>query len=56
MFKEKVTRRKCFLKEANESIFKLETTLVKECATIETNSLENCIMDMFGETEELENT
>ena len=56
MFKEEISGRKCCPKDANELILKLETTLVKESIPKETDALDDCIMDMFGESEDLENT
>ena len=56
MFKEEVTGRKCFPKDGNEIIKTLVTTLVDDRVSKETDALDDCIMDMFGEIEELQNT
>ena len=56
MFKGEVNGRKCFQKDANSIIKALVTTLIDERITKETDALDDCIMEIFGETVELENT
>ena len=54
MFKDEVNGRKCCPKDGNELILTLKTTLVNnDCVANENDALDDCIMDMFGETEEL---
>ena len=56
IFKDEVAGRKCFPKDGNKAILTLETKLVNDSTTEETDALDDCILDVFGETEKLENT
>ena len=56
IFKEEVTGRKCYSKYGNAIIKTLVTTILDGSISKEIDALDDCIMDMFGETEELDNT
>ena len=57
MFKDEVAGRNCCPKDGMDYITKLRTTLVNDdCVMKNTDALDNFILDMFGETDELENT
>ena len=55
MFKEEVPGRKCATKDGIEPIDDLKTKLLISNDVLDTNGLVNCIMEMFGDTDELQN-
>ena len=57
MCKDKVVGRKCTPKDGMDYKSKLRTALINDnCVLTNIYDLKNCIQDMFGKTNELENT
>ena len=56
MFRYNVPGRKCKKQDGDAIIAELAVPLKKDTTTTETDALETCINDMFGDSNELENT
>ena len=56
MFKEEIPKRECITKDGYELIKTLKKKLVFNVVVEQNDALDDCIIQMFGEEEELENT